>query len=46
MISCLQHEIEAAGEGVLDVEWSFAKPNFSLVVAHGEALKKMKDTSE
>ena len=40
MISCLQHEIEATGEGVLDAERSFAKPNLSLVVAHREALKK------
>ena len=40
MISCPKHEIEATGEGVLDVEPSFAKPNVSLVVAHQEALKK------
>ena len=40
MISCLQREIEATGEGVLDVEPSFAKPNLSLVVTHREALKK------
>ena len=40
MISCLQHEIEATDEGVLNAKPSFAKPNLSLVVAHGEALKK------
>ena len=40
MISCLQHEIEATGEGILNVEPSFAKPNVSIVVAHREALKK------
>lgn len=40
MISCLQHEIEATGEGILNVEPSFAKPNLSIVVAHREALKK------
>ena len=40
MISCLQHEIKATGEGVLDTKSSFAKPNLSLVVAHREALKK------
>ena len=39
MISCLQHEIEATGEGVLSVEPSFAKPNLSLVVTHREVLK-------
>ena len=46
MISCLQHEIEATGEGILDVVPSFAKLNLSLVVAHKEALKKMKETRE
>ena len=40
MISCLQHEIEAIGEGVLNVEPSFVKSNLSLVVVHQEALKK------
>jgi hypothetical protein len=40
MISYLQHEIEATGEGVLSVEPSFVKCNLSLVVAHREALKK------
>ena len=39
MISCLQHEIEAIGEGVLGVEPLFVKPNLSLVVTHQEALK-------
>jgi hypothetical protein len=39
MISCLQHEIEATGEGVSSVEPSFAKPNLLLIVAHREALK-------
>ena len=40
MISCLQHEIKATGEGLLSVEPSFAKSNLSLVVAHREAFKK------
>ena len=32
MISCLQYEIKATGEGVWSVEPSFTKPNLSLVV--------------
>ena len=40
MFICLHQEIKDTGEGVLNAKPLFAKANFSLVVAHWEALKK------